>query len=126
MRSPALTRFFRDEVFAAPERVDAALIDHAYRSSHRPGAGRTLAALTTGQLDDDVRELLGEIDVPVSLFWGRHATCPRVEQADLWLSRLADGHLEVFEASGLAPHLEESGPFAEAVAALAARCGATG
>ncbi len=100
------------EVFAAPERADAALREHAYRSARQPGAQRALLAYLAGDLALDVSALLPELELPVWLGWGRQALAPPVETADLWLHLLPKSssgrpaHLEVFEGSGAFPHLE--------------------
>jgi len=116
-----LARHLRQEVYAAPERVDAALVDLHYRASHRPGAHVALGASISGRLDRNVEDLLPELGVPVWLAWGRHCLHPPVEDADLWLLRLGGAELTIFEDSGAQPHAEEPGAFADAVATLVSR-----
>jgi pimeloyl-ACP methyl ester carboxylesterase len=110
----AIGQHLRKEVYAAPERVDAALLDHHYRASHVPQARAALAACLGGGLGLSVAEDLPEIGVPVWIAWGKKAASPKVEAADLWTKRLPAGaHLEVFEGSGALPHAEASALFAK-------------
>ena len=109
----AIRRHLEDEVFAAPERVDAAVLEHYTSSSRQPGADRTLAALLSGRLDPIVGEVQLEPDLPVWLAWGRRCRAPTVELADLWLRWLPTAELDVFDDSALLPHLEEAGNFSQ-------------
>jgi pimeloyl-ACP methyl ester carboxylesterase len=107
----ALHRHLEDEVFAAPERVDAAVLDHYTCSARQPGADRAVAALMSGRLDPDLSGLTLDPHLPIWLGWGRRCHSPAVEEADLWLQKFPGAHLEVFDDSGLLPHLEEAGHF---------------
>jgi pimeloyl-ACP methyl ester carboxylesterase len=114
----AITHHLRKEVFAAPERVDAALLDQHYRASHRPRARAALAAYLQGSLQEGqagLLETLPEIGLPVWIAWGRQAVSPRVEDADRWLHRLPNiadiAELEVFETAGTLPHAEAPAAF---------------
>ena len=89
---PQLERHLR-EVFAAPERVDAGVLDHHYRVSHRPEARRTFAAYLRGELDVSpgaLREAFSRLDRPALLLWGRHAVLPPVAVGGTWLTLNAD------------------------------------
>lgn len=114
-----ITHHLRSEVFAAPERADAALVEHHYRASHQAGAHAALAAYLAGYLNHGVEELLGRLAVPAWLAWGREAASPAVEAADLWLRDL-DAELQVFEGSGLWPHAEEPAAFSRRLEAFLA------
>lgn len=111
----ALEHHLRREVYAAPERVDAALLDHHYRASHRARARTALSALLRDDLWLDVESVLDEIGVPVLLAWGRSAHAAPVENADLWLRYLPDAKVEVFHGSADLPHVESSTAFCQAV-----------
>lgn len=111
----ALEHHLRRQAYAAPERVDAALLDHHYRASHRPRARAALAALLRGDLELPVDDFLEELDLPVLLAWGRSAHAAPVENADLWLRRLPGAEIEIFPGSADLPHVESSAAFCRAV-----------
>lgn len=112
----AITHHLRKEVYAAPERVDAALLDHHYRASHLPRSRSALAAYMGGDLRDGVAEILPEIGIPVWLAWGRRSSVPPATDADRWLSRLPHtAELEVFETAGALPHAEAPAAFCGAL-----------
>ncbi len=104
----AIVTYLRREVYAAPERVDDALVDLHYRNSHQPGAHDALAAYLSGYLNHNVAGVLDRIDVPVWLGWGRQALTPPVESADLWLRSLGEAELDIFESAGILPHAESA------------------
>jgi len=111
----ALTHHLRKEVYAAPERVDAALLDHHYRASHAPRTRAALAAYLRGDLGLDIEDDLPHVEVPVFLAWGRSAASSPVENADQWLHRLPHADLEVFQGSGDLPHVENATAFCRAL-----------
>lgn len=88
------------------DRVDVARVEHRYQSSHQPGSHLALAALLSGYLNHRIDEALLRLEVPTWIAWGRQATLPQVSVADLWLSRVPQAELEVFEGAGNLPHAE--------------------
>ncbi|MEA2603992.1 MAG: hypothetical protein QOF89_4984 [Acidobacteriota bacterium] len=102
----ALEHHLRKEVYAAPERVDAALLEHHYRASHTSAARAALAAYLRGDLWLDATEDLADLQAPVWLAWGRQSKTPPVEAADHWLHQTAGADLAVFEGAGALPHAE--------------------
>ncbi|HSS52365.1 MAG TPA: alpha/beta hydrolase [Thermoanaerobaculia bacterium] len=111
----AVEHHLRKEVYAAPERVDAALLEHHYRASHTRGARAALAAYLRGDLWLDVSEELSQLEVPVWLAWGRQSKTPPIATADLWLQHLPGAELDVFEGAGALPHAEASALFCRAL-----------
>lgn len=111
----ALEHHLRREVYAAPERVDAALLEHHYRASHAPQARAALAAYLRGDLWLDVSSEIENLRVPVWLAWGRQSKVPPVENADLWLRHLPEAELDVFEGAGALPHAETPALFCRAL-----------
>ncbi len=111
----ALEHHLRREVYAAPERVDAALLEHHYRVSHTSQARAALAAYLRGDLWHDISEELERLRVPVWLAWGRQAKNPPVDQADLWLRHLPGAALDVFEGAGALPYAETPALFCRAL-----------
>ena len=119
----ALARHLRHDVYAAPERVDAALVEHCYRGSHLPLARRTLAAYLAGRLRPAAAAVAADAEAvlqPVWLAWGRAAAEPPVEHADLWLQHLPGAALDVFEGAGALPHAERAAAFSRALEAFVA------
>jgi pimeloyl-ACP methyl ester carboxylesterase len=102
----ALDHHLRREVYAAPERVDAALLEHHYRACH---VGRTRASLASwlrGDLWHDATGAVADLTVPVWLSWGRQSKSPSPEDAGRWLELLPDADVEIFQGSGSLPHAE--------------------
>jgi pimeloyl-ACP methyl ester carboxylesterase len=112
---PALTEHLRRQVYAAPERVDAGLVEHHYRASHRWEARRALAAYLSGSLHPAPATLPAP-EQPVWIAWGRRAVHPPVENADLWLHKLPHAEIEVLERCGSLPHAEAPAVFCRALA----------
>ncbi len=102
----------RREVFTGAEQVDAARLDHYYRSSHQTGAHASLAAYLSGYLNHAVNDELPRLNAPVWLAWGQNAETPRLETSDFWLHKMPETQLEIFENSGNLPHLETPSAFA--------------
>jgi len=109
----ALGQYLKRDVFRGPEQVDAARVEHHYRSSHQPGAHAALAAYLSGYLNHRVDESLNRLTAPLWIAWGRQATAPPVEIADLWLQQVPSARLEVIEESANLPHLERSVRFCQ-------------
>jgi pimeloyl-ACP methyl ester carboxylesterase len=111
----ALEQHLRGEVYAAPERVDAALLEQHYRSSHTAQARAALAAYLRGDLSLPVAGELHRLHVPVWLAWGRLAKHPPVADADLWLRDTPGASLDVFEGAGPLPQAESPALFCRAL-----------
>ena len=109
----AIGQHLKREVFLGPEQADAGRVEHHYRSSHQPGSHGALAAFLSGYLNHRVREAVGRLQNPLWVGWGREATDPPVDTADLWLQQAPEAQLEVFEGSSNLPHLEVSTRFAQ-------------
>ncbi|MEL7061244.1 MAG: alpha/beta hydrolase, partial [Acidobacteriota bacterium] len=107
-RRPALERHLR-ELTADSRPVDAVALEEIELNARRATTRGALAAFLTGRLDFDARPALRRLDglgLPVWLGWGRRATRPPIEAADLWLRRLDSARLDVFEQAGSLPHAE--------------------
>ena len=109
----AMGQYLRRDVFLGPEQVDAARVEHHYRSSHQPGSHEALAAYLSGYLNHPVHDALSRLNQPLWIGWGRDATAPPVETADLWQLRAPEAKLEIFADSANLPHLEVSARFVE-------------
>ncbi len=104
----ALVSYLRREVYAAPERVDDHLVDEHYKNAHQQGAHEALAAYLSGYLNHSVKDVLGQLEAPLWIAWGRQAASPAVESADLWLRQQPQAELEVLEGCGVLPHVEST------------------
>ncbi|HEV2856625.1 MAG TPA: alpha/beta hydrolase [Thermoanaerobaculia bacterium] len=111
----ALEHHLRREVYAAPERVDAALLEQHYRASHSPQARAALAAYLRGDLWLDVSEELERLRTPVWIAWGRQSRNPPAENADLWLRHLPAAEIDIFEGAGALPQAETPALFCRAL-----------
>ncbi|HEV8578140.1 MAG TPA: alpha/beta hydrolase [Thermoanaerobaculia bacterium] len=111
----ALEHHLRREVYAAPERVDAALLEEHYLTSHAREARAAFAAYLRGELWLPVSEELSRLRMPVWLAWGRHSKAPPVATADLWLRHLPQAELDVFEGAGSLPNSESPALFCRAL-----------
>jgi pimeloyl-ACP methyl ester carboxylesterase len=122
----ALERHLRHHVYAVPERVDAAVLEHHYRASHLPACRSALAAYLRGDLWLPAAEVLPRLAAPVWIAWGRCGFHPPVENADLWLRALPGARLEVFERSGDLPHTEVPAHFGRALTHFLGELAASG
>lgn len=111
----SLEHHLRREAYAAPERVDAALLDHHYRASHLPRSRAAFSALLRGDLWLDVEQALDQIAAPVLLAWGGAANAGGSRNLDLWQHRLPNARIEVFQGSADLPHVESAAAFSRAV-----------
>ena len=109
----AIQAYLKREIYAAPERVDGALVEHHHDSSHQPGGHSALAAYLCGYLNHTVRDVLSRIAVPLWIAWGSRATSPPIEAADLWIRQVPEAELEVFRETGNLPHAERSARFCQ-------------
>ncbi|WP_132060101.1 alpha/beta fold hydrolase [Halorussus amylolyticus] len=87
-------------------------VDYQWQTAHQPGARFAPASFVSGYLDPDVdlADELAEIDVPVTIVWGRDATVTPLEAGEE-LAERADTKLVVFDDARLLPHAEHPGPF---------------
>lgn len=119
----AIGHHLRREVFADPKRVGPSTLEQHYRSSHLPGGHAPIAAYVSGYLNHSVTGILQRVEQPVWLGWGREASSPAVESADLWLQQLREAEIEVFEDAALLPHQERPADVARSLADFLARRG---
>jgi pimeloyl-ACP methyl ester carboxylesterase len=111
----ALEHHLRREVYAAPERVDAALLEQHYLTSHTRDARTALSAYLRGALWLPVSGKLSGLRIPVWLAWGRQSKAPPVETADLWLRHLPQAELDIFDGAGSLPNAESPALFCRAL-----------
>lgn len=111
----------QSEVYADAGRLEPDTLDQHYRSSHLPGAHAPIAAHLSGYLNHNIGDILGRLEPPLWIAWGRDARTPAVESADLWLKQVPNAEFEVFERSALCPHSEQPEAVAQALEDFVAR-----
>jgi len=87
-------------------------VGYQWETAHQPGARFAPASFVSGYLDPDadLGAELAEVDVPVTLVWGREATVTPLDYGEK-LAERADAKLVVFDDARLLPHAEHPGPF---------------
>jgi 4,5:9,10-diseco-3-hydroxy-5,9,17-trioxoandrosta-1(10),2-diene-4-oate hydrolase len=106
----ALTQHLRHCAYAAPERVDAAVVEHHYRVSHLPAHRQALAAYWRGELDLAAETVLQGLRMPVWIAWGagQAATATDSAEDESQATLLPPGsRVEVFAGTGTLPHAEQ-------------------
>jgi pimeloyl-ACP methyl ester carboxylesterase len=108
-------RFFDDrEGYSTEASYTEREVDYQWQTAHQPGARFAPASFVSGYLDPDVDlgTELAQLDIPVTLVWGRDATVTPLEDGEE-LAERADAKLVVFDDAKLLPHAEHPGPFLE-------------
>jgi pimeloyl-ACP methyl ester carboxylesterase len=111
-----LASFLRNHAYAAPERVDAALLEHHYRVSHLPAHRQALAAFWRGELELPAAATLRRLRVPVCVILGGEDDPNRPAADDLPLGTTID----VVAGTRALPHAEKPLAVSEALARFAA------
>jgi len=110
-----LGHYLRTHAYAAPERVDAALLEHHYRVSHLPAHRQALAAYWRGELDLSAGEALPRLRMPVWITCGAGRPGAHAGPVESGLAHLPPGsRIEIFAGSRELPHAEQ--PLAWSVA----------
>lgn len=113
---PAIRYFNADHAYYDPSTVSAEWREYVWRTSHQRNARFAPASFISGYLNSevDLAAALGELDVPVTLAWGREADLtPLSDGRDL--AAEADVRLVVFDDSKLLPHAEHPSLFLETI-----------
>lgn len=122
----SLTRFHEDHGYYDVDNLPSEVLDYEWYTSHQPGARFAPASFVTGFLDPetDLGVVLGGLDVPITLVWGRDADISPLEDGRA-LADEADARLVVFGESQLLPHLEHPEQFVDVVRGAYERVAAT-
>jgi len=112
----SLKHFHRDHGYYDMDNLTPAVLDYEWTTGHQPGARFAPASFVTGFLDpeEDLGVVLGELDVPITLVWGRNADISPLENGRE-LADEADARLVVFDESLLLPHVEHPDQFVDVV-----------
>jgi pimeloyl-ACP methyl ester carboxylesterase len=115
--SKAGLRYFHDDHgYYDIDNLDDDVLDYEWTTSHQQGARFAPASFVSGFLDvaEDLGAALADLDVPVTLVWGRDADItPLSEGRDL--ADEADARLVVFDDALLLPHVEHPDKFVDVV-----------
>ena len=112
----SIRHFNRDHGYYDPSNLSPAVLDYEWTTAHQPGARFAPASFVSGFLDpdEDLGVVLGELDVPITLVWGRDADVTPLEDGRE-LAEAADARLVVFDESLLLPHVEHPAQFVDVV-----------
>ncbi|WP_136686880.1 alpha/beta fold hydrolase [Halorhabdus amylolytica] len=111
-----LQHFHRDHGYADIGNLTDETLEYEWTSAHQPGARYAPASFLGGFLDpdDDLERTLADLDVPVTLIWGREADTTPVSTGRQ-LAEAADARLVVFDDAKLLPHVEHPAAFVDVV-----------
>ncbi|WP_135661684.1 alpha/beta fold hydrolase [Halorhabdus rudnickae] len=109
-----LRHFHDDHGYADLSNLTDETLDYEWRSAHQPGARYAPASFLGGFLDpaDDLETMLADLNVPVTLIWGRDADTTPVSTGRQ-LAAAADARLIVFDDAKLLPHVEHPAAFVD-------------
>lgn len=112
----SLRHFQADHGFFDTSHADAEWAEYRWQLTHQPGARFAPASFVSGFLDPDtdLDATLADLDVPVTLVWGRDADVLPLERGRE-LADAADARLVVFDDALLLPHYEHPGEFVAVV-----------
>ena len=108
--------FHEDHGYYDMANLSEDIVDYEWQSAHQPGARFAPASFVSGFLDPDegLGDALDQLDVPVTLVWGRDADItPLSDGRDL--AERVDARLVVFDNALLLPHVEHPEEFLDVV-----------
>lgn len=110
---PAIRYFNADHGYAHPDEVDEEWEAFEWRTAHQPNARFAPASFLAGYLNSemDLATVLGDLDVPTTICWGREADLSTVADGTE-LAEAAERELVVFDDAKLLPHVERADAFA--------------
>ena len=115
---PAIRRFLARQGYYDAENVDEPTVEYAWQTAHQSGARFAPASFASGTLDPDVdlETALADLEVPVTLVWGRDAQLVPLREGRT-IAEAADVDLVVIDYAELLPHAEHPTAFLEALEA---------
>ncbi|HEY7462401.1 MAG TPA: alpha/beta fold hydrolase [Gemmatimonadota bacterium] len=111
-----LERYLTNRLYYHPVSVTQEVLDAHHTAAHQAGAAYAQAAFLSGLLSEPVDGVFGDVRAPILLVWGRHSKLAAVDNAGGFASLNPRADLEIFEASGALPHVEEAERFNALVA----------
>jgi pimeloyl-ACP methyl ester carboxylesterase len=111
---PSIRYFLTDHGFADPRKITDEWVAYDHAITHLPGARFAPASFVSGflDLDVDLGAVLADLDVPITVAWGREAELPPLD-AGRELAERVDARLVVFDDADLLPHAEFPEQFAD-------------
>jgi pimeloyl-ACP methyl ester carboxylesterase len=103
-----------EPLFARAASVTPEMIEARYAAAHQPGARNAVMSLLLGHLRADPRPPLRRLVQPALLIWGRHAEREPVDRAHNFRAMKPDVRVEILDAAGDVPHIEQAEAFNEA------------
>ncbi|MFB6184383.1 MAG: alpha/beta fold hydrolase [Haloarculaceae archaeon] len=112
----SIRHFHADHGYYDLRKLRPETVDYEWTSAHQPGARYAPASFVAGFLDPafDLADVLGDLDAPTTLVWGREADLPPLS-AGHELAERADARLVVVDESRLLPHVEHPAEFVDVV-----------
>jgi len=113
---PAIRYFNADHGYYDEANVTEDLVDYQWTTAHQQGARFAPASFFAGFLDPDLdlAGTLADLEVPMTLIWGRQATVSPLSEGEE-LAEAADVRLVVFDESDVQPHVEHPRQFVSQV-----------
>ncbi|MHB9285765.1 alpha/beta fold hydrolase [Halobacteriales archaeon Cl-PHB] len=113
---PSIRHFHADHGYYDMDNLPPQVVDYEWETAHQPGARFAPASFVSGYLDpaEDLGDVLADLDVPVTLVWGREADITPLEQGHD-LAERADARLVVFDSTLLLPHVEHPEQFMQVI-----------
>lgn len=105
----AIRYFNADHGYADPDDVDEEWEAYEWQTAHQPNARFAPASFVSGYLNSelDLATALADLDVPVTILWGREADISPVSQGTE-IAEAADCELVVFDDAKFLPHVERA------------------
>ncbi|KTG09787.1 alpha/beta hydrolase [Haloprofundus marisrubri] len=112
----SLRYFSADHGYYDTENLSDEWVDYQWRTTHQKNARFAPASFVSGYLNSDIDlgEMLSNLDVPVTLVWGREADVTPLSDGRA-LADEADARLVVFDDAMLLPHVEHPDSFLRTV-----------
>ena len=102
----SIRHYLTSMVYASPDFVTDALVDHYHVAAHQPGGEYVLPSFIAGHLNCDVTQTFPEVvDIPL-IVWGDKATTPPLVDAAKFIEKNKKARLVVIEEAGILPHEE--------------------
>jgi pimeloyl-ACP methyl ester carboxylesterase len=104
---PSIRYFNADHAYYDVSHVSEEWMRYEWRTAHQPGARFAPASFVSGFLNSDIDlgEALADLDLPVTIVWGREADITPLKRGRE-LADEADARLIVFDDAMLLPHVE--------------------